>query len=39
MPQQVLYEAPALDAYACAPVGDRVLLVEPASNVVVDELY
>ena len=39
MPQQVVYEAPALEGYAYAPVGDRVLLVEPTSNVVVDELY
>jgi Protein of unknown function (DUF1236) len=39
MPRQVVYEAPALQGYAYAPVGDRVLLVEPASNVVVDELY
>jgi len=38
MPQQVVYEAPALQGYAYAPVGNRVLLVEPASNVVVDEL-
>jgi hypothetical protein len=39
LPRQVAYEAPALQGYAYAPVGNRVLLVEPASNVVVDELY
>jgi hypothetical protein len=39
MPREVVYEAPALQRYAYAPVGDRVLLVEPASNVIVDELY
>jgi hypothetical protein len=38
MPRQVVYEAPALQGYAYAPVGNRVLVVEPASNVVVDEL-
>jgi hypothetical protein len=38
MPREVVYEAPALRSYAYAPLGDRVLLVEPASNVVVDEL-
>ena len=38
MPREVVYEAPALRSYAYAPVGNRVLLVEPASNVVIDEL-
>jgi hypothetical protein len=39
LPRQVMYEAPALQGYAYAPVGNRVLLVEPANNMVVDELY
>ena len=38
MPREVMYEAPALRSYAYAPVGDRVLLVQPANHMVVDEL-
>jgi hypothetical protein len=38
MPREVVYEAPALQGYAYAPVGNRVLVVEPASNMVVEEL-
>lgn len=38
MPREVVYEAPALQGYAYAPVGNRVLVVEPAGNMVVDEL-
>lgn len=38
MPQQVVYEAPALQGYAYAPAGNRVLVVEPASHTIVDEL-
>jgi hypothetical protein len=38
MPREVVYEAPALQGYAYAPVGNRVLVVEPATNMVVDEL-
>jgi hypothetical protein len=38
MPREVLYEAPALQGYAYAPVGDRMLVIDPASNIVVDEL-
>lgn len=39
MPQQVLYDAPALRGYEYTLVGDRMLVVEPGSNTVVDELY
>ena len=39
MPQQVIYEAPALRGYDYTMVGDRMLVVDPASNMVVDELY
>ena len=39
MPQQVVYEAPSLRGYAYTTVGDRVLLVDPGSGAVVDELY
>ena len=39
MPQQVLYEAPELRGYDYTMVGDRMLVVEPGSNTVVDELY
>jgi hypothetical protein len=38
MPREVVYEAPALQGYAYAPVGNRVLVIEPGSNMVVDEL-
>jgi Protein of unknown function (DUF1236) len=38
MPREVVYEAPALQGYAYAPVGNRMLVVEPASNTVVEEL-
>ena len=39
MPQQVVYEAPALRGYDYTVVGDRMLVVDPASSTVVDELY
>jgi len=39
MPREVVYEAPALRSYAYTTVGDRVLLVDPGSHTVVDELY
>lgn len=39
MPQQVVYEAPSLRGYDYTMVGDRMLVVEPRSNTVVDELY
>jgi hypothetical protein len=39
MPSEVVYEAPALRSYAYTTMGDRVLLVDPGSNTVVDELY
>ncbi|MGN6570185.1 MAG: DUF1236 domain-containing protein [Pseudolabrys sp.] len=39
MPQQVIYEAPALRGYEYTMVGDRMLVVDPASSTVVDELY
>ena len=39
MPQQVVYEAPSLRGYEYTMVGDRMLVVEPGSNTVVDELY
>jgi hypothetical protein len=39
MPQQVVYEAPALRGYDYTLVGNRMLVVEPGSNTVVDELY
>lgn len=39
MPQQVIYEAPALRGYEYTMVGDRMLVVDPASNMVIDELY
>lgn len=39
MPQQVVYEAPGLRGYDYTMVGDRMLVVEPGSNTVVDELY
>jgi hypothetical protein len=39
MPQQVVYEAPALRGYDYTLVGDRMLVVDPASNTVIDELY
>lgn len=39
MPQQVIYEAPALRGYDYTMVGDRMLVVDPASSTVVDELY
>jgi hypothetical protein len=39
MPRDVVYEAPALRSYAYTTVGDRVLLVDPGSHTVVDELY
>jgi len=39
MPQQVIYEAPSLRGYDYTMVGDRVLVVEPGSNRVIDELY
>jgi hypothetical protein len=39
MPQQVIYEAPALRGYDYTMIGDRMLVVDPASNMVVDELY
>ncbi len=38
MPRQVVYEAPALQGYTYAPVGNQVLVVEPASNRIVAEL-
>jgi Protein of unknown function (DUF1236) len=38
MPREVVYEAPALQGYAYAPVGNRVLVVEPASSTVVADL-
>ena len=38
MPREVVYEAPALQGYAYAPIGNRMLLVEPTSNTVVEEL-
>ncbi len=38
MPRQVVYEAPALQGYTYAPVGNQVLVVEPASNTIVAEL-
>jgi len=39
MPRDVVYEAPALRGYDYTTVGDRVLLVDPASSTVVDTLY
>jgi hypothetical protein len=39
MPQQVVYEAPSLRGYDYTMVGDRMLVIEPGSNTVVDELY
>lgn len=39
MPQQVVYEAPALRGYDYALAGDRMLVVEPATHMVVDEIY
>jgi hypothetical protein len=39
MPQQVVYEAPALRGYDYTMIGDRMLVVDPASNTVIDELY
>ena len=39
MPQQVIYEAPALRGYRYTMIGDRMLVVDPASSTVVDELY
>jgi hypothetical protein len=39
MPQQVIYEAPSLRGYDYTMVGDRMLVVDPGSNTVVDELY
>jgi hypothetical protein len=39
MPQQVVYEAPSLRGYDYTMVGDRMLVVDPGSNTVVDELY
>jgi hypothetical protein len=39
MPQQVVYEAPSLRGYEYTTVGDRVLLVDPGTGAVVDELY
>ena len=39
MPQQVVYEAPSLRGYDYTLVGDRMLVVDPASNMVIDELY
>ena len=39
MPRDVVYEAPALRGYEYTTVGDRVLLVDPASSTVVDTLY
>ncbi len=38
MPRQVVYEAPALQGYAYAPIGNQVLVVEPASNTIVADL-
>ena len=39
MPRDVVYEAPALRSYAYTTVGNRVLVVDPGSHMVVDELY
>ena len=39
MPQQVVYEAPTLRGYDYTLVGNRMLVVEPGSNMVVDEIY
>ena len=39
MPQQVIYDAPALRGYDYTMVGDRMLVVDPGSNTVIDELY
>lgn len=39
MPEQVVYEAPNLRGYEYTTIGDRVLLVDPGSGAVVDELY
>lgn len=39
MPSNIVYEAPALRSYAYTTVGDRVLLVDPGSRMIVDELY
>ena len=39
MPQQVVYEAPSLRGYEYTMVGDRMLVVDPASSTVIDELY
>ena len=39
MPERVVYEAPALRGYDYAMIGDRMLVVEPASKTVVEELY
>jgi hypothetical protein len=39
MPRQVVYQAPALRGYDYTVVGDRMLVVDPASNMVIDELY
>jgi hypothetical protein len=39
MPRQVIYEAPALRGYDYTLVGDRMLVVEPGTNTVVDEIY
>jgi hypothetical protein len=39
MPQQVVYEAPGLRGYEYTLVGNRMLVVDPASSTVVDELY
>jgi len=38
MPSDVIATAPALRTYGYATVGDRVLVIDPATNVVVDEL-
>ncbi len=38
-PPEAIASAPALRAYGYAQLGDRVLLVDPRTHVVVDELY
>jgi hypothetical protein len=38
LPQQVVYDTPALRGYDYTLVGDRVLLVEPGTHTVIDEI-
>lgn len=39
LPQDVVYQVPALRDYDYTVIGNRVLLVEPESNTVVEEVY